>query len=67
MRKFVSFLALAVVLIPLVSFAQKHPITVEDMWMEPTVYMPAAQTSDGFVMLVHAWFSPQWVIRTRDR
>ncbi len=40
MRKFVSFLALAVVLIPLVSFAQKHPITVEDMWKVGRVSEP---------------------------
>lgn len=40
MRKFVSFLALAVVLIPSVSFAQKHPITVEDMWKVGRVSEP---------------------------
>ena len=32
--------------------------------IEPTVYLPAAQLSDGFVQLVHTWFSPKWVIRT---
>lgn len=33
--------------------------------IEPTIYIPAAQTTDGFVRLVHTWFSPKWVIRTR--
>jgi predicted permease len=32
--------------------------------VEPTVYLPASQLSDGFVKLVHTWFSPKWVIRT---
>jgi predicted permease len=32
--------------------------------IEPTVYLPAAQLIDGFVQLVHTWFSPKWVIRT---
>jgi predicted lysophospholipase L1 biosynthesis ABC-type transport system permease subunit len=32
--------------------------------VEPTVYLPASQLSDGFVQLVHTWFSPKWVIRT---
>ena len=27
------------------------------------VYVPAAQTSDGFLKLVHTWFSPAWVVR----
>jgi predicted permease len=32
--------------------------------VEPTVYLPASQLSDGFVKLIHTWFSPKWVIRT---
>jgi predicted permease len=32
--------------------------------IEPTIYIPAAQTSDGFVRLIHTWFSPKWAIRT---
>ena len=32
--------------------------------LNPTVYIPVAQTTDGFVQLVHTWFSPKWVIRT---
>ncbi len=32
--------------------------------LNPTVYVPVAQTTDGFVQLVHTWFSPKWVIRT---
>jgi predicted permease len=32
--------------------------------IEPTIYIPAAQASDGFMQLVHTWFSPKWAIRT---
>ena len=32
--------------------------------VEPTLYIPAAQTSDGFLQVIHVWFSPKWVIRT---
>jgi predicted permease len=32
--------------------------------MEPTIYLPASQLSDGFVKLIHTWFSPKWVVRT---
>ncbi len=32
--------------------------------IEPTVYLPASQLNDGFVKLIHTWFSPKWVIRT---
>src|ERR1035441_5211029 len=32
--------------------------------VEPTVYLPVSQLNDGFVKLVHTWFSPKWVIRT---
>jgi predicted permease len=32
--------------------------------LEPTIYIPAAQTNDAFVQLVHTWFSPKWAIRT---
>jgi predicted permease len=32
--------------------------------VEPTVYLPASQLSDGFVKLIHTWFSPKWVVRT---
>ncbi len=31
--------------------------------IDPTVYIPAAQTADGFLQLVHTWFTPKWVIR----
>jgi predicted permease len=30
----------------------------------PTVYVPAAQTTDAFLQLIHTWFSPNWVVRT---
>jgi predicted permease len=37
----------------------KHgPISVE-----PTLYSPASQASDGAMQLIHTWFSPKWVIR----
>ena len=32
--------------------------------VEPTVYLPASQLTDGYVKLVHTWFSPKWVVRT---
>jgi predicted permease len=28
------------------------------------VFIPAAQTEDKFLQLVHTWFAPQWVVRT---
>jgi hypothetical protein len=31
--------------------------------VEPTLYSPVSQTSDGALQLVHTWFSPKWVIR----
>ena len=31
---------------------------------DPTVYLPAAQTSDGFLNVIHTWFAPKWVVRT---
>jgi predicted permease len=34
--------------------------------LNPTIYVPVAQTTDGFVQLVHTWFSPKWVIRTTN-
>ena len=30
----------------------------------PAVYIPAAQTDDKFLQLVHTWFSPSWLVRT---
>lgn len=30
----------------------------------PTVYVPAAQTTDAFLQLIHRWFSPNWIVRT---
>ena len=30
----------------------------------PDMYIPAAQTGDGFYQMVHTWFSPSWVVRT---
>ncbi|PYR90142.1 MAG: hypothetical protein DMF84_21835 [Acidobacteria bacterium] len=29
----------------------------------PIIYIPAAQTTPGFLKLVHTWFSPSWVVR----
>lgn len=31
----------------------------------PATYVPVAQTTDAFVRMVHAWFSPSWFVRTR--
>ena len=31
--------------------------------VEPTLYIPVAQTSDAFLQVVHTWFSPRWAIR----
>lgn len=30
----------------------------------PAVYVPAAQTTDGFLQTVHTWFSPNWIVRS---
>jgi predicted permease len=35
------------------------------MSASPTVYTPVAQESDKFFGLIHTWFSPKWVVRTR--
>lgn len=32
--------------------------------MDPTMYLPVSQTSDGFLRTVHTWFPPKWVVRT---
>jgi ABC-type antimicrobial peptide transport system permease subunit len=32
--------------------------------VDPTIYLPASQTADAFLRLVHTWFPPKWVIRT---
>ena len=39
-------------------YSNHGPISVE-----PTLYSPASQTSDGAMQLIHTWFSPKWVIR----
>ncbi|HEV3201753.1 MAG TPA: ABC transporter permease [Bryobacteraceae bacterium] len=31
--------------------------------IEPTIYRPASQVSDGFFRMIHAWFPPKWVVR----
>jgi predicted permease len=30
----------------------------------PAAYLPARQTADGFVEIVHTWFAPSWIVRT---
>ena len=30
----------------------------------PAAYVPLAQTTDAFLKMVHAWFSPSWIVRT---
>jgi predicted permease len=32
---------------------------------EPTVYVPATQIDAHFLGLVHVWFQPSWIVRTR--
>jgi len=32
--------------------------------LDPTLYLPASQTSDGFLTVIHTWFAPKWVVRT---
>jgi predicted permease len=32
---------------------------------EPMIYVPATQVSGPFLTLVHTWFQPSWIIRTR--
>jgi predicted permease len=34
---------------------------------EPTVYVPAAQMPTQLVNLVHVWFQPSWIVRTKGR
>ncbi|HTS31836.1 MAG TPA: ADOP family duplicated permease [Bryobacteraceae bacterium] len=35
--------------------------------MEPTIYLPAAQITDGFFRMVHTWFPTHWVVRAAGR
>lgn len=30
----------------------------------PIVYVPATQTSEGFLTVVHTWFQPVWIVRS---
>ena len=32
---------------------------------EPTLYVPATQINSKFFVLVHTWFQPGWIVRTR--
>ena len=32
----------------------------------PAMYVPATQTSDKFLQLVHTWFTPAWIVRTKS-
>ena len=34
---------------------------------EPTMYVPAAQMPTQLVNLVHVWFQPSWIVRTRGK
>jgi len=38
---------------------RQGPISVD-----PTVYLLMAQSPNGFLYVVHRWFSPKWVVRT---
>jgi ABC-type antimicrobial peptide transport system permease subunit len=33
------------------------------VWETPTLYLPAAQASDGFMKQILVWFAPSWVLR----
>ena len=33
----------------------------------PIIYIPSAQTTAGFLKLVHTWFAPSWVVRASGR
>jgi len=33
----------------------------------PAAYIPASQVPDGLFVLVHTWFQPSWIVRTRGR
>jgi ABC-type antimicrobial peptide transport system permease subunit len=33
------------------------------VWETPTLYLAAAQASDGFMQQIHVWFSPSWIIK----
>jgi predicted permease len=37
------------------------------VWESPTLYVPAAQAGDGFLRLIHVWFSPSWLVRAGGR
>ncbi len=41
----------------------EHPAPV---WGTPTLYLPASQAANGFMRQVHVWFSPSWMVRSRD-
>jgi len=32
--------------------------------LEPTLYVPVSQTTDGWLQVIHTWFPPKWVVRT---
>ncbi|MGC1869679.1 MAG: ABC transporter permease [Acidobacteriaceae bacterium] len=32
---------------------------------EPTLYVPATQVDSRFLAMVHIWFQPSWIVRTR--
>jgi predicted permease len=32
--------------------------------IDPTLYLPVTQASDGFLQTVHTWFAPKWIVRT---
>ena len=42
------------------SFNSDAPLTTE-----PTIYVPAAQVGSSFLAMVHVWFQPSWIVRTR--
>lgn len=35
----------------------------QPVWETPTIYLPVAQASAGFLSGIHIWFAPSWVVR----
>lgn len=46
---------------------QQHPSwgADEPLATKPGAYVPLTQVDDGFLRLVHTWFEPSWIVRSR--
>jgi len=36
----------------------------QPVWETPTVYLPVAQATTGFLNTIHVWFAPSWIVRS---